>query len=544
MINTTNNNKEYRLSDYVKACKFSYSIYIIIKAAHTILYLLIPLYLSYCVDSLFDNTNTHSISEYAFLFFFLVIVEFVLYFFMNDLNVRLSNKITFQIEFDTMRHVKYAKYEEVNKFNDAYLAQRINNDAVCIGDYVVEKLPGFITDFIIVMSIIIILFRINIVLGLLILGILACFFGVYFFMRKQYYRYNYEMVEAQGNFFSMLSNQIFNVRIIKLNSWYQETDNEFIKNVTAFYNKSVKFLRVHFSITNISTLLSRLSYGLALLLLVVMISEDKVSFGNIAIIIIYVQLILTTVQNMTEFGKSKESYHVSKDRIEELFTLEENQNGEIKLEDPVSIKIERLSSGYGNNPVFRNRNALFLKGSIYLIRGENGSGKSTFVNTILGLLSPISGTVSINQYNISDTDMYGFIKDKIAFTEQEPYLLNGTIQDNLLYGLKNKNDLTLGKYLKEMKLLEFIYQKEDGIETHIGSKNTNLSGGEKQRIAICRSLLKDADILIFDEPTSALDNDSINAFLEEIIARKQNHIIIIISHDRRFVDIADEVIDF
>ena len=82
------------------------------------------------------------------------------------------------------------------------------------------------------------------------------------------------------------------------------------------------------------------------------------------------------------------------------------------------------------------------------------------------------------------------------------------------------------------------------MNTYVSNRNTNLSGGEKQKIAVCRSMLKGADILILDEPTSAMDDISVKRIVEKLKSFKEDHIIIVISHDSRLKDIADDIIHF
>ena len=180
------------------------------------------------------------------------------------------------------------------------------------------------------------------------------------------------------------------------------------------------------------------------------------------------------------------------------------------------------------------------KGNIYLLYGENGTGKSTFIETLTGVLEAAEGKILYNGKDISELDMYEVRRNLVAITEQEPMLQDGTIRENLLYGLNSEKE----KIEDEAGLLEFVKRKPGGMNTYISNRNTNLSGGEKQKIAVCRSMLKESDILILDEPTSAMDDISVKRLVEELKRFKENHIIIVISHDSRLQDIADEVIRF
>ena len=126
--------------------------------------------------------------------------------------------------------------------------------------------------------------------------------------------------------------------------------------------------------------------------------------------------------------------------------------------------------------------------------GKTGSGKSTFANLILKLLNPSKGKI-INNF------------EKISFVPQSPYLINGSIKDNIAFGLKKDeiNDQLIKKCLVDSQLEDFIGSLNKGIETRIGDRGLAISGGELQRIAIARALYTNPDLIIFDEATNALD---------------------------------------
>ncbi|MDR2044696.1 MAG: ABC transporter ATP-binding protein/permease [Clostridium sp.] len=542
MIDRESRPETYHIRNYLSQYSRAFVFYLFLRILYTGLFLAIPFYLSYCIDKIFYEAH-HSITFYALFFAAMVLSEFLLFFITNEYNVKLSNKITFQIEYDTMNHVKHSIYREIAKYHDAYLAQRINNDSVCIGDYLIEKLPDFLTNVFTIVSVAAILFQVHIMLGALSVGLLSLYNLLYFAVRKLLYQYNYEMLEAQSGFFSMLSSQIFNVRLIKLNSWFEETDREFTKVVTHYFMKSMNYLRTHFAISNMGNFISRAGYGIGIFCLTVLISQDKISLGKIAVMIVYIQLLLSTAQKLTEFGKAREAYHVSRDRIQDLFHIPLDKNGADEIRDIEAITAEDVSVGYDEGYVISGKSIRFERGKIYILRGENGSGKSTFVNTVLGLLKPDIGEIRINGISLCNVNVEKMLKDHVAFTEQEPYLLDGTILDNLFYGSTDAKHHGQSK-LRDHKLLEFIADKPEGYGTVVNTKNNTLSGGEKQKIAICRSLLKDVDVMIFDEPTSALDVESIQTFKKELAGKAENKIVILITHDDRLFDLADEIIEF
>lgn len=534
------NKKGFKVSSYIGKHPALYAGYCIASLAFLAMSLYIPQHINKTFDAVVLSGITKLLSfDILGLFIIIVTAELCLSMVVNYLNVFLSNKIAFEIEFDTLNHIKHASYKETQKYNDASLAQRINNDSVCISDYAVEKVSLFVSDILLILLIIPFTCYMSTLIGIFLLVILALFYTVYFVSRKIYYKRNLDMLEAQNNFFGMLSNQIFNLLTIKLNSFYEATDSEFLKVVSKFFITSVRFLKIDFSLTAITQFLTRMAYGVSIFLIGVDVLQDNMTVGSIATILLYVQLLLSSAQRLTGFGKNYQAYKVSKDRTNEIYSIPLDQNGSVKLAGIDKISVQDLSFSIGGKQLFKKLSFVFRKGNIYLIRGANGTGKSTLLNVILGILPRDSGEITFNAADINDVDMESLRLRHIAFTEQVPCIYNGTVYENITYGMETGID---EDRLSNMPLLSFSRRLSNGLFTQTGGHRSILSGGEKQKIAISRSLIKNSDVLIFDEPTSALDSQSIEAFVNELQRLRNNHIIILISHDERIFKVPDKIL--
>lgn len=175
--------------------------------------------------------------------------------------------------------------------------------------------------------------------------------------------------------------------------------------------------------------------------------------------------------------------------------------------------------------VFKNINLEILKGSHLGIVGKTGTGKTTLVNLVLGLLFPISGQILIDGTKLNQDNMLSWQK-YISYVPQEIFLNDTSIKNNIIFNVTNKVD---EKKLKEVieisQLHDFINSLDDKVETLVGEKGLQISGGQKQRIGIARALYANKDILILDEATSALDFQTEKKIVEEINKKKQVTII-------------------
>jgi ABC-type bacteriocin/lantibiotic exporter with double-glycine peptidase domain len=177
------------------------------------------------------------------------------------------------------------------------------------------------------------------------------------------------------------------------------------------------------------------------------------------------------------------------------------------------------------------------------IIGSSGCGKSTLAKLLIGILSPIKGSICIDGIDINDYDNE-WLKNKIGYVSQDSILFSDTIANNISYGLNNASidDIIIAS--KQANAHEFISKLPNQYLTKLeGTELSSLSGGQKQRICIARALIRKPKILIFDEATSALD-----PYCEELVQNtikecyeKQNTTIIIIAHKRSALNIVDKI---
>ena len=174
--------------------------------------------------------------------------------------------------------------------------------------------------------------------------------------------------------------------------------------------------------------------------------------------------------------------------------------------------------------------------------GPSGSGKSTLVKLLVGLYRPKEGAIFYNNINGNEFD-FDELRNQIGFVTQDTQLFAGTIKENLLFVNPNATDEELQMALKKSSATALIERAEKGIETVIGEGGLKLSGGEKQRIAIARALLRNPHLLIFDEATSALDSiteEEITSTIREISAQKEQ-ITVLIAHRLSTIMHADRI---
>lgn len=188
-------------------------------------------------------------------------------------------------------------------------------------------------------------------------------------------------------------------------------------------------------------------------------------------------------------------------------------------------------------PILNNVNMTIEKNKITALVGPSGSGKSTVVNLILRLFDVDGGNIYIDNVDIKEYDIYTFLR-RIGFVSQETFIYNASIKENISFG-GNHSDEEVIEAAKLADIHDFIQKLPEGYETVVGDRGMKLSGGEKQRLAIARAIIRKPEILILDEATSSLDNISENSVQKAINKVSKNCTTFVIAHRLSTIKNAD-----
>ena len=180
-------------------------------------------------------------------------------------------------------------------------------------------------------------------------------------------------------------------------------------------------------------------------------------------------------------------------------------------------------------------------GKVTALVGASGSGKSTFINLVIGFLRPSKGQVLLDSRNMSELDMRE-VRKFVSMVPQESVLFDGTVRENVTYGISDVSEEKFEQALKDANAWEFVSALPEGADTIVGERGARISGGQKQRLAIARALIRDPRILILDEATSALDSESENLIQKALAKLMQDRTTFVVAHRLSTIMRADEII--
>ncbi len=204
------------------------------------------------------------------------------------------------------------------------------------------------------------------------------------------------------------------------------------------------------------------------------------------------------------------------------------------------IRFDHVSFHYGRGPVLEDVDLLVSRSEVHALVGASGAGKTTLAMLIPRFMDPTSGRVLIDGHDLRDVTLRS-LRRQIALVTQETHLFQGTVRENIAYGRSGASDDEIREAARAAQAEGFILALPQGYETPLGERGTQLSAGQRQRIAIARAFLKDAPILILDEATSALDTESehlVQVALERLL---EGRTALIIAHRLSTVRRADRI---
>ena len=307
--------------------------------------------------------------------------------------------------------------------------------------------------------------------------------------------------------------------------------NEEVTKLSLKEQRSGKWFRVLMGMfTQIGPLLIYFAGGI----FIIKNYDPTLTVGTITATVALINRLYRPVESLlnigVDFTRSLALFTRIFDYFDKNQTIKSPDNGKMPpmADAPIEFKRVRFQYEVGKQ-ILRDVNFVVPGGKTYAIVGPSGSGKSTIVNLIPRLYDVNGGIVSIGGIDIRRIDLT-YLRSNIGMVTQDSYLFNGTIKENMLYA---KSDATMDEIVAACKVAnihDFILSQEKGYDTEVGNRGLKLSGGEKQRISIARTILKDPKILIMDEATSALDSISESAIQDALEKIMKDRTSIVIAH--------------
>lgn len=352
-----------------------------------------------------------------------------------------------------------------------------------------------------------------------------------------------DVQDEMGHMTANISNIIGGMSIIRMYQLSREMYGDFKNHNGQVSKLQLKSSKITATLSAYNFMVSMLNMMVFLVLGSLMVSMGLTTYGNI-LAIMSLQTALDA--NFREFGQYFPLFYNSLAGTERVYDFlglpEEPLRREAKpIEHPAYIEFKDVNFGYKPNQlILKQFNLSVKKGETLAIIGESGSGKSSLAKLLLGFYAIESGGIAVGGKNLSEMTLEE-LRDLVAYVPQEATLFNTTIMENIRYGKEDATDEEVIRAARLANADKFINEQPLGYETVVGESGTRLSGGQCQRIAIARAILKDAPILLLDEATSALDAESEELIKQTVDTYGKTKTTIIIAHRLSTIENADRV---
>lgn len=234
------------------------------------------------------------------------------------------------------------------------------------------------------------------------------------------------------------------------------------------------------------------------------------------------------------------SWHHCAQLIAEAAQDPEPNPGQLTPRFERAIAFERVCFAYDHHRVLDELDLEIRAGSLTVLTGPSGAGKTTLIDLVLGLHRPERGRILVDGVSLNDIDLIAW-RRMIGYVPQETVLFHDTIRANLALGDDSFSDQELRTALEIAQAWDFVAALPDGLDTVVGEKGARLSGGQRQRIALARALLGRPRLLILDEVTSALDPETASEIARNVRELARHATVLAVTHRAEFLEIADRI---
>ena len=529
------------LKPYISKHKAETGAFILLSLALWALSIISPFIVGSYIDNLITAMGAEVIYQAVITLAIIWTLQLVFTYIRNILGAKLNSLISFEVQFGIIEHLKRLPIRYFSDKDSAYINQRVSSDSGNVTGFVLGSVIGLFSTGLTFSFALGIMFYLNFRMSLMISVIFPVYIFIYLRFRQPLYELGYKLAEESDGFFARINRQLFNIRLIKQNAWGEYSGAELKSGFASLFQTVMKNARLSYVFNNADALVKYMANMIIFIYSGFQIMAGEMTIGQFTMINSYSLMVISSLSVFLGFGRSYRNSLVAYDRIQEIYGTQQEDNGTVCIDSVDEIVIRDLNFYYGERHVIKKLNVRFEKGKIYVVAGENGSGKSTLLNIISGMVLDYFGEVSYNGINLRELNIYHLREKCLAIVEQEPVLYFDTLRENITFGTDKGQ--AVDYWIKKLDLHELISSLPNNIDYKVSENTTNLSGGEKQRLAEVRAFVKDSDVIMMDEPNSALDRWSLELLCEVLLEIKSDKIIIIVTHSQTMIDVCDEIVN-
>lgn len=539
-INIINNNK--RLIDIIKIYLNKEIKNIIKTILYSLFVILLTLFLNtytlLLIDYIIPNYKLKLLIIITFIFLLLGVYKSILNYYKNKLIIYLSKQISIYLNKEVINKFFNLPYLFFKNKSTSEVISRIN-DLEIFKEIFTSIIVSLSTNIILIIVSMIVLLSINIKLFIINIISLVLYFIIVISFKNSFSKRTEQLLDNKSIYNKILNENIYsyesnrninqiNNKILKIEDKYKDYIHSESK-YNILFNKQLTIKDILFIFTNI------LSLSISILLII----NNSLTIGRLFLYTSIVYYFIEPIKEILDLGPNINYLKSIYNRINDLLLVKEKEDIKDKYKIKGDIKINNICYSYNNiDYIIKNINLEIPYKSKYLIYGKSGLGKSTIIKILLKYLGDYKGNIKIDNNDLKNISRES-IQDSFTYVSQNNYITNDTIKNNIIYDrdiddndykkiidICNLNTLIESKYLKDNFVIE-----DNGF---------NISGGERQKIILARSLLKDSNYIILDEALSEVDVYEEKQILNKIFDYCKDKTLIYISHKKEIISMFKE----
>ena len=533
-----------RFLSYYKPHRLLFAMDMLASLVMSLIGIVYPMVSRTMLNDFIPNKNYQMVVIFGLTLLALYIVRMFLNYFIQYYGHIMGVKMQAQMRTDMFNHLQKLSYSYYDNNETGKIMSRMTNDLMNISELAHHGPENFIISSISIIISFIYLASINLALTLIVFVCVPFLLFVALFLRKKMRDAFMESKKSVAEINAALESSITGIRVTKAFTNSEKEQEKFEEGNKRFVEARREAYKAMGQFHSSTTFISEVFNVVVLIAGGFFMYNNIIDFADYSAFIISVNLFIGPVRTLIGFIEQFQDGVTGFERFTEILDTEpekDSENAENIENVEGRIRFENVTYGYGyDKDVLKGVSFSIDKGKVFALVGPSGGGKTTICHLIPRFYSVNEGKIFVDDKEINSITMES-LRRSIGIVQQDIYLFNASIKENILYGRLDATDQEVIEAAKSANIHDYIMSLEHGYDTQIGERGVRLSGGQKQRLSIARVFLKNPPILILDEATSALDNATEILIQQSLNELCKGRTTIVVAHRLSTIKNADEI---